>query len=121
MNTQTRTSIASPRRRKPVSNLMGSAFSVGPHDSLVSTDSTGSIGSVIRATRKAAGLTLVEAATFIGIAKQTLGDLERGRSSVGIHIVLKVLNDLGLGIWVAPKKEIELAQRTIFSTEKTST
>jgi DNA-binding XRE family transcriptional regulator len=120
MNTQIRTSIASPRRRKPDSNLLGSAVSVGSHDSLVSTDSTCSIGAVIRATRKAAGLTLVDAAALIGIAKQTLGDLERGRSSVGIHIVLKVLNDLGLGIVIAPKKEIELAQRTSFTTEITS-
>jgi DNA-binding XRE family transcriptional regulator len=114
MNTQTRTSITPPSRRKADPNILGS------HDSLVSTDSTGSIGAVIRATRKAAGLTLVEAAAFIGIAKQTLGDLERGRSSVGIHIVLKVLNDLGLGIVVAPKKEIELAQRTNIFSEKTS-
>ena len=114
MNTQTRSSIASPRRLKADPTILGS------HDSLVSTDSTGSIGAVIRATRKAAGLTLVEAAAFIGIAKQTLGDLERGRSSVGIHIVLKVLHDLGLGILVAPKKEIELAQRTNIFSEKTS-
>jgi DNA-binding XRE family transcriptional regulator len=114
MNTQTRTSITSPRRRKADPTILES------HDSLVSTDSTGSIGAVIRATRKAAGLTLVEAAAFIGIAKQTLGDLERGRSSVGIHIVLKVLHDLGLGILVAPKKEIELAQRNRLLNEKTS-
>jgi transcriptional regulator with XRE-family HTH domain len=111
MNTRTRTSIASPRRQKVSSNVVSAPL----------RDNIASIGSVIRATRKAAGLTLVDAAALIGIAKQTLGDLERGRSSVGIHIVLKVLNDLGLEILVAPKKEIELAQRTSFSTEKTST
>jgi transcriptional regulator with XRE-family HTH domain len=112
MNTQIRTSIASPRRRKADPNIVESA---------PLRDSIASIGSVIRATRKAAGLTLVDAAALIGIAKQTLGDLERGRSSVGIHIVLKVLNDLGLGIVVAPKKEIELAQRTSRFSEKTRT
>ena len=71
------------------------------------------IGSIIRATRKASGLTLLEAAAYIGIAKQTLSDLERGRSSVGMHIVLKVLHDLGLGLVVAPKKELELVQREL--------
>jgi transcriptional regulator with XRE-family HTH domain len=112
MNTHIRTSIASPRRRKADPNIVESA---------PLRDSIASIGSVIRATRKAAGLTLVDAAALIGIAKQTLGDLERGRSSVGIHIVLKVLHDLGLGIVVAPKKEIELAQRTSRFSEKTRT
>ena len=112
MNTHIPASIESPRRQKVSPNVVESA---------PLRDSIASIGSVIRATRKAAGLTLVDAAALIGIAKQTLGDLERGRSSVGIHIVLKVLNDLGLEILVAPKKEIELAQRIIFYTEKTST
>jgi transcriptional regulator with XRE-family HTH domain len=65
------------------------------------------LGALIRLARKQSGLTLLEAAASIGIAKQTLSDLERGRSSVGIQITLKVLRDLGLGILVAPKTAME--------------
>jgi len=76
------------------------------------------IGILIRSARKATGLTIVEAAASIGIAKQTLSDLERGRSSVGMHIVLKVLQDFGLGMVIVSKKDVELIQRTLLSTDE---
>jgi transcriptional regulator with XRE-family HTH domain len=76
------------------------------------------IGILIRSARKATGLTIVEAAASIGIAKQTLSDLERGRSSAGMQIVLKVLQDFGLGMVIVPKKDVELIQRTLLSTDE---
>lgn len=69
------------------------------------------LGLLIRQARKASGLSIVEAAASIGIAKQTLSDLERGRGSVGIQIVLKVIHEFGLRVLVTSKKELEIIWR----------
>ena len=61
------------------------------------------LGQFIRAHRTAAGLTIEEASLIVGIAKQTFADLERGKPTVSLGIVLRVAAEMGLGLFVAEK------------------
>ena len=72
-------------------------------------------GAAIRAARTASGMTLVDAAASLGIAKQTLSDLETARASVGLMIALKVAHGLGLALFAVPAKERERVRRSIMA------
>ncbi|MEB0140016.1 MULTISPECIES: helix-turn-helix domain-containing protein [unclassified Undibacterium] len=76
---------------------------VSPYSSHIADVET--LGHFIRAQRTAEGLTIEQAALSIGIAKQTLADLEKGKSTVGIGIVLRIVSDLGLNLFVADKQD----------------
>jgi|APTNR8051073442_1049403.scaffolds.fasta_scaffold13777_3 DNA-binding XRE family transcriptional regulator len=56
-------------------------------------------------THSASGLTLEEAALAVRVAKQTLGDLEAGKPSVGLGIALRVAKALGVSLFIAPAGE----------------
>jgi len=60
------------------------------------------LGRVLRAARKSGGLTLEQAAAGLGIAKQTLQNLERGTGTVGLGIALRVAAELGVTLFTAP-------------------
>lgn len=60
------------------------------------------LGAAVRAARTQSGLTLESAALLVGVAKQTLSDLETGRPTVGLGIALKVAEALGVALFVAP-------------------
>ena len=60
------------------------------------------LGAAVRAARTASGLTLEEAALAVSIAKQTLGDLEAGKPTVGLGIALRVAQALGVSLFIAP-------------------
>lgn len=59
-------------------------------------------GAAVRAARTASGMTLEEAALALGVAKQTLQSLERGTSSVGLALALRIAQALGVAVLVAP-------------------
>jgi DNA-binding XRE family transcriptional regulator len=69
-----------------------------PSDMEVSESSV--LGASIRASRTEASLSLEEAAMTLGIAKQTLADLERGKPTVSLGTVLKVVRELGLTLFI---------------------
>lgn len=77
-------------------------FPYSPHIADVET-----LGHFIRAQRTTEGLTIEQAALSIGIAKQTLADLEKGKPTVGIGIVLRIAADLGLGLFIAEKQDLK--------------
>jgi len=60
------------------------------------------LGAAVRAARTQAGLTLADAALTLGVAKQTLSDLERGKPSVGIGLALQIANGLGVALFMTP-------------------
>ena len=60
------------------------------------------LGAAVRAARTAGGLTLEEAALAVSVAKQTLGDLEAGKPTVGLGIALRVAKVLGASLFIAP-------------------
>jgi transcriptional regulator with XRE-family HTH domain len=68
------------------------------------------LGAAIRAGRTSQGLTIDEAAMMIGIAKQTLSDIELGKPTVGVGIVLNAALELGVGVFVTPAKERHLVE-----------
>ena len=52
----------------------------------------------------ATGMTLEEAALTLQVAKQTLQNLEKGKGTVSLALVFKVLNGLGIRLhWQAPE------------------
>jgi transcriptional regulator with XRE-family HTH domain len=87
-----------------------------PSDPLIAAP--GMLGIAIRAGRTEQGLTIEEAAMTIGIAKQTLSDIEAGKPTVGLGIVLKVAGDLGVSLFVAPARDRERIQSLIRGATK---
>ncbi len=61
------------------------------------------LGAAVRAARTSAGMTLADAALSIGVAKQTLANLEAGAPGVSLGLVLKITQALGLGLVVIPR------------------
>ncbi len=60
--------------------------------------STDELGRVIRAERKALGLTQGDLAAACGLSVRFVSELERGRATAGVGRVLHVLNMLGLRV-----------------------
>lgn len=65
--------------------------------------SANDLGNVIRDARRGAELDQATAADLMGVGTRFLGDVERGKPSVRLGLVLKVLERLGLEIWIAPR------------------
>lgn len=60
--------------------------------------STDELGRVIRAERKALGLTQDDLAAACGVSLRFISELERGRATAGVGRVLHVLRMLGLRV-----------------------
>ena len=56
------------------------------------------IGRMLRARRKELGYTQVDIAEFMGLSPRLIGEIERGRGTVGIHKVLDYATGLGIDI-----------------------
>jgi HTH-type transcriptional regulator / antitoxin HipB len=61
------------------------------------------IGAISRSYREQTGTDQATAAGLSGVGVRFLGDLERGKPNVRLGHVLRVLNLLGLDLWVAPR------------------
>ena len=58
-------------------------------------------GSLIRAARKRAGLTLLECAGANGVGVRFLSELERGKETAALGLALRVARSLGIRIRVS--------------------
>ena len=58
------------------------------------------IGSVVRAVRLEAGIDQAQAAGLAGVGTRFLGDIERGKPTLRLGLVLQVLERLGLELTV---------------------
>lgn len=65
--------------------------------------SASDLGNVVRETRKKAQLAQDSTADLVGVGPRFLGELERGKPSVRLALVLTVLERLGLEVWVSPR------------------
>jgi y4mF family transcriptional regulator len=63
------------------------------------------IGQLIRHRRKGAGLTLKDAAGMAGVGVRFLSELERGKTTLQIGLVIEVLQLFGLELHVQPRGE----------------
>jgi transcriptional regulator with XRE-family HTH domain len=73
-----------------------------PFPSDLELRSTNQLGVAVRAARTQAKLTLADAALTLGVAKQTLSDLELGKPSVGLGLALKIATGLGVSLFMVP-------------------
>lgn len=69
----------------------------------IKVDGAPAIGSIVRDTRQRSGADQVSAAGLAGVGVRFLGDLERGKPSVQLGLALRVLERLGLEVWIAPR------------------
>jgi DNA-binding XRE family transcriptional regulator len=78
-------------------------LSVTPLPDHPTVDSPQDLGSLVRAVRTAAGMTLEETALTVQVAKQTLQNLENGTGTVSLALAFKALTGLGIRLrWQAP-------------------
>ncbi len=61
------------------------------------------LGQLIRQRRKAAGLTLKDAAGMAGVGVRFLSELERGKATLQIGLAIEVLQLFGLELHVHPR------------------
>ena len=66
---------------------------------------TEDLGHAVRNARIAAGLDQITAAGLLGVGPRFLGELERGKPTVRLHLVLRVLERLGLELDLRPRGE----------------
>jgi transcriptional regulator with XRE-family HTH domain len=57
------------------------------------------LGQLVRATRKEQGMRLVEAAGLCGVSPRFLSELENGRDTCTLRLVLQVCNTLGIDLY----------------------
>ena len=82
-----------------------------PEDPWVKTPAE--LGAAIRAARCAARMSIADAAMLLGIAKQTLSNLETAKGSVGIDTALRAANEFGVSVFAVSAAERELVRRAI--------
>jgi transcriptional regulator with XRE-family HTH domain len=77
-------------------------------------------GQAVRAARTATGMPLTQAAMVVGVASQTLQDIETGTGTVALRTALKVAHELGVSFFVTPSGQKSIVARAIQSTLSTS-
>jgi y4mF family transcriptional regulator len=61
------------------------------------------LGGLIRRKRKESGVDQAKAAGLAGVGTRFLSELERGKPTVELGKALKVLERLGLEVWILPR------------------
>lgn len=88
-------------KRPPPTNATGST--VKPRAGPQRVTTVAELGQLIRGTRKSSGARLVDAAAFAGVGIRFLHELERGKQTAEIGKAFKVLERLGLEVWIVPR------------------
>lgn len=87
---------------------------IPPPSDLVVSDSK-AFGASIRAARCAANMTLADAALLLGVARQTLTNLETAKSSVSLDTALRAAREFGVSILAVPGGQREGVRRALAS------
>jgi HTH-type transcriptional regulator / antitoxin HipB len=61
------------------------------------------VGEIVRKTRRRTGTDQSTAAGLVGVGVRFLGDLEHGKPTARLGLVLQVLDGLGLEVWIGPR------------------
>jgi y4mF family transcriptional regulator len=61
------------------------------------------LGAAIRARRRALGITQDDLASSIGVSRRVIGQMERGKKTVHVDIVMRAAQAVGLEIGVEPR------------------
>jgi len=89
-----------------------------PTDPCVNSPTT--LGAAIRAARTQAGMRQEDAALSIGVALQTLVDIEAGKPGVSIGKILQVAQGLGVSLLVVPQSRRDAARRRLVDLSEQS-
>jgi transcriptional regulator with XRE-family HTH domain len=76
----------------------------------ISILSVETIGKLIRAVRQQSGLTQADAAALCGVSAPFLNNLERGKPTAQIGLVLVVCQGLGIDLIAKPPDPIDLSK-----------
>lgn len=87
---------------------------ISPPPDLLVSDSK-AFGASIRAARCAAHMTLADAALLLGIARQTLTNLETAKSSVSLDTAMRAAREFGVSILAVPGGQREGVRRALAS------
>lgn len=90
-----------PEQEDPMPALPSSARPPSAAPTRVRTPAE--VGAVVRASRVEQGVDQVTTAGLSGVGVRFLGELERGKSTVRLALVLQVLERLGLDVWIVPR------------------
>lgn len=71
----------------------------------VPTPDAESLGALLRARRKRLGYTQEQVAAMMGCSPRLIGEIERGRRTVGIQRVLDLALGLGIDLFAVPRGE----------------
>ncbi len=74
---------------------------------------TKAFGAAIRAARRAADMTLTEASLLLGVARQTLTNLETAKSGVSLETALRAAREFGVSILAVPGGQREGVRRAL--------
>lgn len=79
------------------------------------------LGRILRSVRKSTNVRLDDLAGFAGVSKQFVSDLEHGKQTIRLGLVLKVLDEIGLHLKVdvptAAEAHLEKSLATIKPNE----
>lgn len=64
---------------------------------------TGELGAALRARRKERALTQAQLAALCGVSVRFVSEVERGRPTAGVGLVLRLCARLGLDLSMAPR------------------
>ncbi len=70
-------------------------------------------GASIRSARSCANMTLAEAALLLGVARQTLTNLETAKSSVSLETALRAAREFGVSLLAIPGGQRERVRRAL--------
>lgn len=71
----------------------------------VPTPDAEALGTLLRARRKRLGYTQEQVAAMMGCSPRLIGEIERGRRTVGIQRVLDLALGLGIDLFAVPRGE----------------
>jgi DNA-binding XRE family transcriptional regulator len=76
------------------------------------------LGIAVRAARTQSGMTLADAALTLGVARQTLSNLELGKPSVGLGLALEIAAGLGVALFMVPASAREQTRMKLMNIVK---
>ena len=72
---------------------------------MIAIDSMNALGQAIRRRRKKLGYTQEEMADDLGFSPRLVGEIERGRATVGFEKVLQYTKELGIDLFAVTRGE----------------
>jgi len=87
---------------------MAKRIVIPPKPDTSSSVSMDTLGQFVKFRRTTLGMTIDEAASLCGVSKQALSNVEKSLESVRMDTVFKIINSLGIKLWIKSSEEIDI-------------